>query len=59
MSEIKYNMHGLNVGIERHDDQFFLNMKISGKLTHADYEVINPMLDSAIMRRAAPSLPFR
>ncbi len=48
MSEIRYNMHGLNVGIERHDEQFFLNMKIIGKLTHADYEVINPMLDAAM-----------
>ncbi|GHF98055.1 STAS/SEC14 domain-containing protein [Thalassotalea marina] len=40
--------HGLSIGIERIDNHFFLNLKAVGKLTHADYEIITPMIDSAL-----------
>ncbi|MAM70388.1 MAG: STAS/SEC14 domain-containing protein [Gammaproteobacteria bacterium] len=40
--------HGLSVGIERYDDEFFLRLKAIGKLSHEDYEIITPMLDSAL-----------
>ena len=40
--------HGLSIGIERTDNDFFLSLKATGKLTHADYEKINPMIDSAL-----------
>jgi hypothetical protein len=40
--------HGFTIGIERHNQIFFLSMKAVGKLTHEDYEQINPMLDGAI-----------
>ena len=40
--------HGLTIGIERVDNDFFLSLKATGKLTHADYEKINPMIDSAL-----------
>lgn len=40
--------HGLSIGIERTNDQFFLSMKAVGKLTHEDYGVIVPMLEGAI-----------
>ncbi len=40
--------HGLSVGIERQGDRFHLTIKATGKLTHADYEVITPMLDAAL-----------
>jgi len=40
--------HGLSIGIERIDDTFFLSLKAIGKLTHKDYEVITPMIDSAL-----------
>ncbi len=40
--------HGLSIGIERVGSDFFLSMKAVGKLTHADYEKINPMIDSAL-----------
>jgi hypothetical protein len=45
MTSIK---HGLSIGIERVDDDFFLSLKAVGKLTHADYDVITPMIDSAL-----------
>lgn len=40
--------HGLSIGIERIDNDFFLSLKAVGKLTHKDYEKINPMIDSAL-----------
>ena len=40
--------HGLSIGIERVNDEFFLSLKAAGKLTHEDYEKINPMNNSAL-----------
>lgn len=40
--------HGISIGIERTGNDFFLSLKATGKLTHADYEKINPMIDSAL-----------
>ncbi len=40
--------HGLSIGIESNGSDFFLSLKAIGTLTHADYEVITPMLDSAL-----------
>lgn len=40
--------HGLTIGIERVGNQFFLSLKATGKLTHEDYNKINPMVDAAL-----------
>ncbi len=40
--------HGLSIGIEKSNAKFFMTMKAVGKLTHEDYEVITPMIDSAL-----------
>jgi hypothetical protein len=40
--------HGLSIGIERVENKFFLALKAVGKLTHEDYEIITPMIDSAL-----------
>lgn len=40
--------HGLSIGIERVDNDFFLSLKAVGKLTHEDYETITPMIDAAL-----------
>ncbi len=45
---MKIIRHGLSIGIERVNNEFFLSLKASGKLTHEDYEKINPMIDSAL-----------
>ena len=45
MSHIR---HGLNIGIERINNDFYLNLKAIGKLTHEDYEKINPLVDGAL-----------
>ena len=40
--------HGINIGMNRVKNQFFVKMKIIGKLTHDDYEMITPMLENAL-----------
>ena len=45
---MKVIRHGLSIGIERVNNEFFLSLKATGKLTHEDYEKINPMIDSAL-----------
>ena len=40
--------HGLSIGIERVGSKFFLSLKAVGKLTHEDYNTINPLIDSAL-----------
>lgn len=40
--------HGISVGIERMDDEFYVTLKAVGKLTHHDYEIITPMIEGAI-----------
>jgi len=41
--------HGLSIGIERVNDNFFLSFKAIGKLTHDDYLTITPMIESALL----------
>jgi len=45
---MKITRHGLSIGIEAVGDEFFLSLKAIGKLTHEDYEKINPIIDSAL-----------
>ena len=45
---MKIETHGLSIGIERLNNEFLLRLKAVGKLTHEDYEVITPMIDSAL-----------
>jgi len=40
--------HGLSIGIERANNHFFLTLKCVGRLTHADYKVMTPLIDSAL-----------
>jgi hypothetical protein len=40
--------HGLSIGIERVNNDFFLSLKAIGTLTHDDYNVITPMIDAAM-----------
>jgi len=48
--------HGLFIGIERINDQFFLSLKAVGKLTHEDYLKITPMIDSALAEVKDPKV---
>ncbi|MCX2784128.1 STAS/SEC14 domain-containing protein [Microbulbifer thermotolerans] len=46
MRDIK--CHGISIGLERIDSEFFLYVKAIGRLTHEDYERITPLLDYAL-----------
>jgi hypothetical protein len=46
---MKYKKHGLSIGIERFDSDFFVSLKAVGTLSHADYMVITPMIDAALL----------
>jgi hypothetical protein len=48
--------HGITIGSERIDSDFFLTLKLSGKLSHEDYEKITPMLDSALIEVKQPHI---
>ena len=48
--------HGLSIGIERMNTHFFLTLKAVGKLTHEDYTVITPMIDSALATVQEPKV---
>jgi len=48
--------HGLSIGIERINDEFFLSFKVVGTLTHEDYEVITPMIDAALAKVKNPKI---
>jgi hypothetical protein len=48
--------HSLSIGIERVGDEFFLALRVVGKLTHADYEIINPLIDSALAGISTPKI---
>ncbi|WP_237066988.1 STAS/SEC14 domain-containing protein [Microbulbifer guangxiensis] len=50
----KPDKHGLSLGIERIGREFFLYIRVVGKLTHDDYEIITPMLESALSAVAHP-----
>lgn len=48
--------HGLSIGIERSGDEFFLSLKAQGTLTHNDYLIITPMIDSALESVKSPKV---
>jgi hypothetical protein len=48
--------HGISIGIEKIGNNFFLTLKASGKLTHADYEIITPMIDAALSGVKQPEI---
>ena len=48
--------HGLSIGLERTGEELYLSLKAVGKLTHADYEAITPMIDSALEGVRAPRI---
>jgi hypothetical protein len=48
--------HGLSVGMERVGTVCYVSIKASGLLTHEDYNVITPMLESAIAGVTGPKV---
>lgn len=46
--------HGLSIGIERIENDYILTLKAVGKLTHEDYKIISPLIDSALAQVSVP-----
>ncbi len=53
---MKTKRHGLSIGIERIGESFYLTIKVIGKLTHQDYQQINPLVDSALEGIKSPKV---
>ncbi|MDW6094681.1 STAS/SEC14 domain-containing protein [Vibrio rhizosphaerae] len=51
-----YQKHGLTIGLERVDHEFFVSIKAVGTLTHQDYEMITPLLDAALVKVNTPKV---
>ncbi len=47
-TQMSKKRHGLSIGIERIDNHFFISLKAVGTLTHDDYTIITPLIDSAL-----------
>ncbi|AOS96041.1 hypothetical protein AUP74_00571 [Microbulbifer aggregans] len=48
--------HGLAIGLERTGEEFFLSLRVHGKLTHEDYQSLVPMLESAMEGIETPEI---
>ena len=48
VSQSKITAHGLSIAVERFDANVFLKFKAVGTLTHDDYVMITPLIDSAL-----------
>lgn len=53
---MKIQRHGLSIGIERTGSEFFLSLKAQGTLTHDDYKIITPLIDSALSEVKDPKV---
>jgi hypothetical protein len=40
--------NGISIGIERSGNEFYLLLRATGKLTHEDFEIITPMIESSL-----------
>lgn len=50
------SFHGISIGTERFGDDIYLTLKPTGKLTHEDYVVITPIIESALKAVTAPKI---
>ncbi|PNH95490.1 STAS/SEC14 domain-containing protein [Vibrio diazotrophicus] len=48
--------HGLSIGLDRIENEFFVSIKAVGRLTHDDYQVISPMIDAALIKVNQPKV---
>ena len=48
--------HGISIGIERVESEIFIGLKVVGRLTHKDYQVFTPVLESALAAVDEPNV---
>ncbi|MEK6212724.1 MAG: STAS/SEC14 domain-containing protein, partial [Vibrio fluvialis] len=53
---MSFQRHGISIGLDRVDEQFFVVINAVGTLTHQDYEIMTPMLDAALVKVNEPKV---
>lgn len=53
---MKFKKHGITIGLDRIDDEFFLAIKAIGTLTHEDYQMLSPLIDTALIKVNEPKI---
>jgi len=53
---MKIVRHGLSVGFEHSGHGIYMTLKVSGKLRHEDYEIMVPMLETAVEGIKSPEI---
>ncbi len=48
--------HGISIGINRINDNFYVGIKAIGTLTHNDYEFMTPVLEDALKEVKQPRI---
>ena len=48
--------HGISIGISSVKNNFFIKLKITGTLTHDDYELMVPMIENALQDISEPKI---
>lgn len=48
--------HGISIGVNRINDNFYVGIKAIGKLTHEDYEFMTPVLEDALKEVKDPKI---
>ncbi|OKY27929.1 MULTISPECIES: SpoIIAA family protein [Thalassotalea] len=48
--------NGMTIGLERTNNDFFISLKLTGKLTHEDYQAIIPIVESALAKVVSPNI---
>ena len=48
--------HGISVGINQHNETFYIKMSIKGTLTHEDYKIMIPVIEDTIKNVPHPKL---
>ncbi len=46
--------HGISIGVERINDDFYITVKAIGRLTHDDYTFMTPVLEEAMKEVKQP-----
>lgn len=48
--------HGISIGMERVNDDFYIAVKAIGRLTHDDYTFMTPLLEAAFKEVGGPKV---
>ncbi len=53
---MKVSKHGISIGVNRINENFYVGIKAIGTLTHNDYEFMTPVLEDALQEVKQPKI---